>query len=251
MPKARAAALRALQIDDSLAEAHTSLALIAENYDYDWQTAEKEYRRAIQLDPQDATGHQWFAECLSLQGRFTEALTESERARQLDPLSLIIGTDHGVILYFARQYDRAIEQFQAVLAMEPNFMRAHAAAWAYVEEGRFAEALQETRKWQRSDGTPLWEGLAYVYARAGQQTQARRAMARWEQLNRNHVLPVTTTVIGAYIAMNDQERALVLLEKSYAERSILPTSLKVDPEFDPLRNDPRFQTVLRKVGLAN
>ena len=114
-----------MQLDDSLAEAHTSLALIAENYDYDWQTAEKEYRRAIQLDPQYATAHQWYAECLSFQGRFPEALEESERARQLDPLSLIIATDHAAILYFARQYDRAIEQFRAVLAMEPNFERAH------------------------------------------------------------------------------------------------------------------------------
>ena len=143
IPKARAAALRALQLDDSLAEAHTSLALIAENYDYDWQTAEKEYRRAIQLDPQYATAHQWYAECLSFQGRFPEALEESERARQLDPLSLIIATDHAVILYFARQYDRAIEQFRAVLAMEPNFARAHMVVYPYVEKGMFPEALAE------------------------------------------------------------------------------------------------------------
>jgi tetratricopeptide (TPR) repeat protein len=130
MPKARAAALRSMQIDDGLAEAHTSLALITENFDWDWQTAEREFRRAIQLDPNYATAHQWYAECLSFQGSFDEALRESERARQLDPLSLIISTDDGAILYYSRQYDRAIEHFRAVLAMEPSFPRAHMVIFA-------------------------------------------------------------------------------------------------------------------------
>jgi Tfp pilus assembly protein PilF len=115
MPKARSAALRALELDENLAEAHTSLALVAESYDYDWQTAEKEFKRAIQLDPSYATAHQWYAECLSWQGRFDEALAESERARQLDPLSIIIASDHAVILYHSRQYDRAIAQARARL----------------------------------------------------------------------------------------------------------------------------------------
>jgi tetratricopeptide (TPR) repeat protein len=168
VPKARAAALRALQLDDGLAEAHTSLALIAENYDYDWQTAENEYRRAIQLDPQYATAHQWYAECLSFQGRFPEALEESERARQLDPLSLIIASDHAAILYFARQYDRAIEQFRAVLAMEPNFTRAHMVVCPYVEKGMFEEALAEAGKWRHGDGSPVWEVEAYGVRPLGQ-----------------------------------------------------------------------------------
>ena len=120
MPKARAAALKALQLDDTLAEAHSSLALIAENYDYDWQTAEKEFKRAIQLDPGYATAHQWYAEYLSWMGRFEEALVESEKARQLDPLSMIIAADHANILYYARQYDRALAQSRAVLDMDPT-----------------------------------------------------------------------------------------------------------------------------------
>ena len=247
IPKARAAALRALQIDDGLAEAHTSLALIAENYDYDWQTAEREYRRAIQLDPQYATAHQWYAECLSFQGRFADALTESERARQLDPLSLIIATDHGVILYFSRQYDRAIEQFNAVLDMEPTFSRAHMVTYAYVEKGMFAEALEDAEKWHRSDGTPVWEVLAYVYARSGQQAQARRAMAKWEQL---HPRPLTEVGLMAYVAMDKKDEALALLLKTYQDHSIPLTAHKVEPGFDPLRGDPRFQDLLRRVGLA-
>src|SRR6266849_6676816 len=120
IPQARAAALRALEIDERLPEAHTALALIVQNHDWDWQTSEKEYRRAIELNPNYATAHHWYAEHLMWLGRFDEALTESERARQLDPLSLIIAADYGAILLFSRQYDRAIEQFRSVLRKDPN-----------------------------------------------------------------------------------------------------------------------------------
>jgi TolB-like protein/DNA-binding winged helix-turn-helix (wHTH) protein/Tfp pilus assembly protein PilF len=251
IPKARAAALRALQLDDSLAEAHTSLALIAENYDYDWQTAEKEYRRAIQLDPQYATAHHWYAECLSFQGRFAEALEESERARQLDPLSLIIATDHAVILYFARQYDRAIEQFRAVLAMEPNFTHAHMVVYAYIEKGMFPEALAETAEWRRSDGSPVSEVEAYVYARWGKQRQAERALAQSQQdiLHGREVSPFA--VLEVYVAMGKKDQALATVEKWHREHSNLVTTLKVRPTLDPLRREPRFQELLRSIGLAD
>ena len=116
-----AAAVARIARDENLAEAHTSLALIAENYDWDWQTAGKEFRRAIELDPNYPTAHQWYAEYLAWQGRFDEALAESERARQLDPLSLIISADRAAILYYSRQYDRAIEQLRTVLDMESRF----------------------------------------------------------------------------------------------------------------------------------
>jgi len=251
IPKARAAALRALQLDDSLAEAHTSLALIAEIYDYDWQTAEKEYRRAIQLDPQYATAHQWYAECLSFQGRFPEALEESERARQIDPLSLIIATDHAAILYFARQYDRAIEQFREVLAMEPNFGRAHMVVYAYVEKGMFPEALAETAKWRHSDGSPVWELEAYVYSRWGKQQQMERALAQWKRGSPDGAALSRFMLLHAYVATGRKEEALALIEKSYREHSNLVTTLKVEPALDPLRGDPRFQELLRRVGLAD
>ena len=251
IPKARAAALRALQLDDGLAEAHTSLALIAEIYDYDWQSAEKEYRRAIQLDPQYATAHQWYAECLSFQGHFPEALEESERARQLDPLSLIIATDHAVILYFARQYDRAIEQFREVLAMEPNFGRAHMVVYAYVEKGMFPEALAETAKWRHSDGSPISELEAYVYGRWGKQQQAERALAQWKRGSLHQPEVATLVLLEAYVATGRKEGALALLEKLYREHSNLVTILKVEPALDPLRGDPHFQELLRRTGLAD
>jgi TolB-like protein/DNA-binding winged helix-turn-helix (wHTH) protein/Tfp pilus assembly protein PilF len=251
IPKARAAALRAMQLDDSLAEAHTSLALIAENYDYDWQTAEKEYRRAIQLDPQYATAHQWYAECLGFQGRFSEALEESELARQLDPLSLIIASDHAVILYYARQYDRAIGQFRAVLAMEPNFVRAHMVVYPYVEKGMFPEALAETGRWRHGDGSPVSEVEAYVFGRWRKQEQAERAFAHWKQGSRGRPASTTLVALEAYIATGRNEDAIALIEKSYLEHSNLVTALKVEPALDPLRGDPRFQELLQRVGLAD
>jgi len=143
MPKARAAALQSLKLDDSLAEAHTAYALIVQNYDYDWQTSDKEFRRAIELNPNYATAHHWYAEHLSWMGRFDEALAESHRALQLDPFSLIIACDNGAILYNARQYDRAIEQFRAVRELDPNFARTSLIVHSYEEKGMFAEALAD------------------------------------------------------------------------------------------------------------
>ncbi|MFY9583637.1 MAG: tetratricopeptide repeat protein [Candidatus Acidiferrales bacterium] len=251
MPKAGSAALRALQIDETLAEAHTSLALIAENYDYDWQTAEKEYRRAIQLDPNYATAHQWYAECLSFQGRFDEAFAESERARQLDPLSLIIAVDHGAILYFSRQYDRAIEQFRTVIEMAPIFPRVNMVIYAYVQEGRFAEALADVENWrQRDEDTPwTWAGEAYIYGRWGQQAQARRALAKLEQIIRHRQTDPTQMLVYAYVGLGKNDEAIALLQKADAEHSNLVTTLRVDPVYDPLRSDPRFQELMRRVGL--
>src|SRR5438552_15017001 len=156
MPKAREAALRALHIDEKLAEAHTSLGLIAEFYDWDFPTAEKEFRRAIELDPNYPTGHHWYAEFLAYQGKFPQAFAESERARQLDPLSLIITTDYGAILSYSRQYDRAIEVFEGVLATDPSFSRAHMVVSAYVQKGEFAEALATIKRWQRFEPNRPW-----------------------------------------------------------------------------------------------
>jgi TolB-like protein/DNA-binding winged helix-turn-helix (wHTH) protein len=251
MPKARAAALRALQIDDTLAEAHTSLALITENYDWDWQTAEKEYQRAIELDPNYATAHQWYAEYLTWLGRFDEAFRESERARQLDPLSLIIATDYGASLYFSRQYDRAIEQFRAVLEMEPNFPRAHLVTYAHVEKGMFTEALNDIEKWRRIEDTPyLWAEQAYVYGRSGQKRQARLALKKFEEWNRRAQSRPTPEIVMAYVAVNRRDEAFAWLQKASVEHSNALNTLKVEPGFDPLRSDPRFQELLRRVGLS-
>lgn len=249
MPKARAAALKAAQLDDSLAEAHTSLALVAEAYDWDWQTADKEFRRAIQLDPNYATAHHWYAECLAFQGRFDEALTEIERARQLDPLSLIIAADRGAILYFARQYDRAIEQFRSVLDVQPDTPRAHLVLFAYAQKGRFADALSGAEQWRRVTGGPwVWAAEAYIDGRAGRPAQAERALRKLQQANRHWHMDPAPMFATAYAGMNQTDRALAWLQTAYAEHSNVLITLKVDPVYDPLRSDPRFKDLMRRVG---
>jgi TolB-like protein/DNA-binding winged helix-turn-helix (wHTH) protein/Tfp pilus assembly protein PilF len=251
-PKARAAALRAVEIDDSLPEAHTALALIVQNYDWDWQTAEKEFRRAIELNPNYATAHHWYAEHLMWLGRFDEAFQESERARQLDPLSLIIATDNAAILYYSRQYDRAIERFRAVREMDPSFSHAGMIRGAYAQEGMFADVLAEIKKERRllGDGPWSWSEQAYILGRTGQRVRARRALAKLEQWNQRQ--PVDPALFAyAHIGMGNKDEAFVWLEKAYAQHSNAMSSLKVNPIYDPLRGDPRFQDLLRRVGLAN
>jgi TolB-like protein/Tfp pilus assembly protein PilF len=244
--KARAAALRALEIDPNLSEAHTAFALIVENFEWDWETAGKEYRRAIELDPNYATAHHWYAEYLMWLGRFDEALRESELARQLDPLSLIIAADNGAILYFSRQYDRAIEKFRYVQAMDPNFRSR--ILQAYVEKGMFADA--EALLPRTPVDTPrYWWTEAYIYGRSGQQARARHALEKLIRWNRRR--PVSPEmIVKAYLALGDKDQALASLEKAYTQHSQLLVYLKVEPAFDPLRDDPRFQDLLHRVGLA-
>lgn len=251
MPKAKAAALKALELDESLAEAHASLALVAENYDYDWQTADKEFRRAIQLNPDYATGHQWYAEYLAWQGRFKEAFAESERARQLDPMSLIIASDQGAILYYSRNYDRAVEQCRAVLEMDPNFENARALIIsAYVQQGKFAEALTEIdRMGDPEDSPSTWATRAFVYNHSGATAQAQHAIMRFEELTPKLHANRTLAQLFAYNGSSQKEKMIALLEKAYAEHSPALTNIKVDPKYDSLRSDPRFQELLSQVGL--
>src|ERR1700735_95777 len=249
IPKARAAALKALQLDESLAGAHASLAVIAQNYDWDWPTAEKEYRRAIQLDPDYATAHQWYAECLGFEGRFDEAFAESERARKLDPLSLIISADYAALLYFSREYDRSIEEFRRVLEMEPNFPRAYIVIFPLVEKGLFAEALADVDKWKQVVDSPWPLAVeVYVYARSGQTAQARRSLQKLPQLYQRKFLD-PAAMLMAHVGMDNKDETFAWLQKCYNARSPL-TTLKVDPMYDPLRSDPRFQKFLRDVRLA-
>jgi TolB-like protein/DNA-binding winged helix-turn-helix (wHTH) protein len=257
--QARAAAERALELDDRLPEAHAALALIVQNHDYDWATSGKEFKKALELNPNYATGHQWYAEHLAWLGRFDEALAESEHARQLDPLSPIIAADNGAILYYSRQYDRAIAQFAAVREVEPFFARAALIYYAYAQKGMFAEAQAVIDQYTEAEarlerrpriGSP-WTcaNLAYIYGRSGQQAKADQQVSKLLDLNR--LQPVDPIVIvTAYLGTGNNDQAIAWLEKAHAEHSNSMTGLKVDPIYDPLRSDPRFQNLLRQVGLT-
>lgn len=245
--RAHAAARRALQLDDNLPEAHAAYALIVQNHDYDWQTAEKEFRRAIELNPNYATGHHWYAEHLAWRGRFDEALRESERARQLDPLSLIIAADNGAILYYSRQYDRAIAQFKVVRELDPDFPRGAVIFCAYMQKGMFEEARAVMDK----PGVNPWQlsNMAYLYGRAGESAKARQKIKELLELNQRQ--PVDPMIVAqAYVGIGNNDEAIAWLEKAYTQHSNNLTALNVEPVYDPLRGDPRFQNLLRQVGLA-
>jgi TolB-like protein/DNA-binding winged helix-turn-helix (wHTH) protein/Tfp pilus assembly protein PilF len=252
MPKARVSALKALQLDDTLAEAHTSLALIAENYEYDWQTAEKEFKRAIQLDPGYATAHQWYAEYLSWRGRFEEALAESEKARQLDPLSMIIAADHATILYYARQYERALAQSQAVLNMDPSAQHTVSIViHSYVQLHKFAEA-QEFIEQHPTTISKQWLAVeeAIVYGYWGRAAEAQKALTTVEQFAWKPERRIPA-LLGPYSAVGRRDQTIALLQQAVVNHSNAVTCIKVDPMYDPLRSDPRFQEMLRRVGLAD
>jgi len=179
-------------------------------------------------------------------GRFDEAFRESDRARQLDPLALAIATDGAILSYYSRQYDRAIQQFHDVRELDPTFPRVSLVAYVYVEKRMFAEALATTEA--ALSGPWSWAQLAYVYGRSGQQEKARLALAKLTDISRLHPVDPSAFVV-AYLGIGDKTKTLDWLEKAYAQHSNTTTTLRVDPIFDPMRDDPRFEDLVRRVGL--
>ena len=242
--------MRALEIDDTLAEAHTSLAAVHE-YDWNWAEAEREYRRAIEMNPNYATAHHWYAIFLGGRARFDEGLREIRRAQELDPLSLIINTGLGRLLYNARRNDEAIAQLKKTLEMDPAFPEAHfQLALAYEAKRMYGEALREfelSRELYKDPTMIGWSGR--VYALMGNRDQALKVAEELKQTSKErYVSPYMLAII--YTALGDKEQAYEWLDRVYAERSYYVTWLKVDPVFDSLRADPRFIDFMRKVGLA-
>ncbi len=247
--KARAAALKALELDGTLAEAHASLALIRMHFDWDWLGAQKEFRQAIELNPGYATAHHWYAYSLLATGLTEEALQEIQRAEESDPLSLIIKKDEAEILYFGRHYDEAIVQARKTLEMDPNFALAHRViGWALLQKGKYAQALAELQEGLRRDPrrVDILPSLAYAYARAGRAADARRTLAQSQLKDPNSV---GLEVVAVHVALGEKDAAFALLEKGFAQHSGLAVFLRTAPEFDPLRSDPRFNDLLRRTGL--
>ena len=250
--QARSAAQRALQLDDGLPEAHTAMAVIAEEHDANWPDAEKEFRRAIALNANYATAHHWYAEHLAWRGRFAEALQESELARQLDPLSLVIASDRGAILYYAREYDGSIEQLRAVAELDAAFPRADYIIFPLIQEGRIAEAraaLEAHVHYEDPISPWYWGNKAYLEGRAGDRAAADLALKELSVLNRRQVVSAAA-LATAYIGVGQNEKALELLDWAAQHDAVALVDIKVNPIYDPLRSSPRFQKILRKIGLA-
>jgi serine/threonine protein kinase/TolB-like protein/Tfp pilus assembly protein PilF len=252
MPKAKAAALRALEMDDGLAEAHASLALVKAFYEWDWAGAETEYQRAIELNPGYASAHHWYGWYLSLIGRLSEAIAQIKKAHDLDPLSLEINSDLGLSFFFAGKYEQALEQFQKALEEEPDSIWTRFfLGWSFEQMGQLEKAIAEYSKARQVDESPLIiAALGHAYALMGRYDEAQAALDEMKELSaRRHISPYLFTII--YIALGDHDRAFAELEKDYENRSEALAWLKVDPRLDPLRSDPRFTDLLRRVGLPS
>ncbi len=252
MKKAKEAASEALRLDETMAQAHATLGFVRSFREWDWRAAEQEYKRAIELNPGYATARQWYAGCLRAVGRTDEALAEMKRAQELDPLSLAAGRDLGRVFLSMRQYERAVEQYRKVLELEPNFPSAYMhLGMAYEEMRMHREAVEALEKARSLPGaSPLVLGaLGRAYAVSGRRGEAERLLGELESLSRRrHVSPVSRAFIS--IGLDDKDRALEWLERACAEHDPWIAWLKADPVFDTLRADPRFQRLLRKVGLA-
>ena len=251
--KALALATKALELDDTLAEAHATVALAIVDYHRDWPAGERHFRRAIALNPSYAEAHEWYASHLSCRGRHEEAIAEAQRAQELDPLSLNATRILGFIFFNARQYDRAIEQLQTTLDLDPDNGLSHFfLGLVYVHMGRHEEALSEFQKVYTLSGGRAVEAvtlLGYTYAIAGQRDKAEACLGELDELaTRRHVAAFPRAVI--YVGLGEKERAFEWLEKAYAKRDWQLRFLKVMQIFDPLRSDPRFIDLLKRVGLG-
>jgi tetratricopeptide (TPR) repeat protein len=248
MPKAKEAALKAVELDDTLAEGHIELGTVYFTYDYDWPAAEREFRRGVELSPNYARAHELLGWYLVEVGRTDEGLDHARRAVALDPLSVEIAGSLGWQLYFARRYDEAAAQTREVFELQPECGFCYSVlGQIYAQQGRFAEAIAAQQKAREKWALLLQTAeLARVYALAGRAVEARQALADLlAGAKRQYVSKYTIATV--YAAMGDKDQALAQLEQAYQDRSQWFAFMKVDPEVDSLRSDPRFQDLMRRL----
>jgi DNA-binding winged helix-turn-helix (wHTH) protein/TolB-like protein len=248
VPKAKAAAIKALQIDETLAEAHTSLAFVRFWYDWDFAGAESEYRRAIELNPDYSTAHHWYGEFLALTGRPNEGFRELKLAQEADPLSLIINTDIGKMFFFNRQQDKAIEQLQKTLEMDPDFPIAHLfLAMAYEQKGMHENAIGELEKHANNAGgrTIFKAQLGYIYGRSGRRIEALRIVDELKAPASATQPPPAYEIALVYAGLGEKEQAFAWLDRAKSERDPFLVYLQTDPNFDSLRGESRFVPLKR------
>ena len=249
MPKAREAANKALELDDRLGEAHNSLAIIKMYFDWDYAGAEQEFQRAIALNPGSGPIHMWYGWYLGLMGRFDESFKEMQGAQERDPLSAANNSGIGIVFHWSRQPERAIEQFRKVLELNPNYLIARSfLAEAYEQKGDFVSAIATIEKIQQSETDPLTlSTVGYVYAKSGDRHKALEILNEFVKRSNQEYVPAFSFA-QIYAGLGDNEQALAWLDKACNERAVWIPFLKVDLKFDPLRSNPRFQELLKKVG---
>ncbi|MGD1103881.1 MAG: tetratricopeptide repeat protein, partial [Terriglobia bacterium] len=252
-PRAKAAATKALELNDLLPEAHNALAFAKHSFDWDWAGAEQIYQRAIELNPNFATARHWHGFYLGMSGRVDEALREMRRAQELNPLSLIIRTHLGLTLYWGRRFDEAIEQLRQTLEMEPDFAAAHYfLGWAYEQKGMYEETIAHLQKALAvSPGSPDRIGaLGHAHAVFKRRGDAQKALKELHKLSERRFVSAYDFAI-IYVGLDEADQAFKWLERAYEERSFsMLMSLTADPRLDTLRSDPRFQDLVRRVGLS-
>jgi TolB-like protein/Tfp pilus assembly protein PilF len=249
-PKAKAAAKKALEIDDTLAEAHTSLALVLLVYDWNIAEANRELQHAIELNLNYPTAHHWYGENLGAMGRFDEAIAELKRAQALDPLSLIINADLGEVYIWARQYDKAIEQLRKTIEMDQSFYYAH---WrlgvAYEMKGSLQQAIAEYQSARELNDDPwVLALLGHAYAISGKKDEALKTLDKLRETSKQRYVS-EYAFAAVYAGLGEKDQAFQWLEKGYEDRNDLLIQLNVDPLFDNLRSDPRFADLVRRIGL--
>ncbi len=250
--RAKTSAIKALELDEQLAEAHTSLAFVRLGYDWDWKAAEREFQLALKLNPGYATAHLWYALDLAAMGRFDEALAEIERAQLIDPLSLPINTNAGWVFYLARRYPEAVEQYRRTLELDPSFALAHRRlGQAYEQQSRYEDAVSHLQIAVGLSGedTETVAALGHTYAVSGRKQDAVKVLKSLVKLSKERYIPAYF-IARIHIGLGDKDKAFAWLEKACEERYGFLAFLNVDPVFDPLRKDARFADLADRVGLA-
>jgi tetratricopeptide (TPR) repeat protein len=251
-PQATEAVQKALELDETLAEAHAAKAFIYYQWNWNWRESEREFQRAIELKPDYAPARQWYSTLLAVTGRFDEAIAEAKQARELEPFSLIINSHLGWVYFLARRYENALEHARETVKLDPSFFPAHRyVALAYLGQGKYNEAIAGFEKaLSLSRASPLMKGeLGYAYAVGGRIKDAQSALEDLQQLSSaRHISPYHLALIHA--GLGEKDRALELLNRAYEERSERLVYLRSDPRFDKMRSDPRLIDLQQRIGLT-
>jgi TolB-like protein/Tfp pilus assembly protein PilF len=251
-PSATAAAEKALEIDDTLAEAHASLAYAKLIYAWDWPGAEREFNEALKLNPTYPYGHLWYAQYLCAMSRFDEAISEAKRAQESDPISLGINANVGLVLYWVREYEQAVEQLEKTLELDPNFGLAYVyLAFVLIQQGRYDEAIAAIQKsMERTGYLPFAiSHLGFAYSLRGDRAKARKVLREAEEHFQELGFP-STVLAGIHAGLGNRDKFFECLYRAYEERSPVLPWLKIYPEYDPMRSDPRYDELLRRLDLA-